>query len=303
MAQTILSPVNDHVFKRVFGDNLPVLADFLHAALGLPVTEEDLTVIDPNFLADKSEDKLGVLDVKVATKQYGLIDVEIQLQWFGYLWKRFQYYTARMYAQQLYSGEHYDKLNRAISIILANVTFLQESPAYHHRFSLYDAEHGIAYPDSMEIHLFEIPKRQQDGTPISDWLNFFAARTEEAFMQLAQTNSAIDKAWGVIRRLSGDERERELAERREKALRDQAAAYAEMYDRGMAKGKEDGIKIGEANGIKIGEANGIKVGKVEERRRVALSLRKLGASEEMICAATGYTPMELTQLAQGDVTS
>ena len=66
-------------------------------------------------------------------------------------------------------------------------------------------------------------------------------------------------------------------------------------------------EIGEANGIKIGEANGIKIGKengkVEERRRVALSLRKLGASEEMICAATGYTPMELTQLAQGDVTS
>ncbi len=240
MKKPPLSPVNDNVFKRVFGEHLPVLADFLQAVLDIPVTAGDLTVIDPNFRADKTDDQLGVLDVKVATLRHGITDVEIQLEWYAYLWKRFQDYTARIYAQQMFSGGHDGKLNRAITIAIVDATFLKESAAYHHSFRLYDAEHGIAYPDSMEIHFLEIPKRQQDGTPVTNWLNFFAARTEEAFMELARTNPAMEQAWGVIRYLSGDERERALAEAREKARRDHAAAIAEVYENSMAKGLEKG---------------------------------------------------------------
>ncbi|MCR5564051.1 MAG: PD-(D/E)XK nuclease family transposase, partial [Desulfovibrio sp.] len=129
-------------------------------------------------------------------------------------------------------------------------------------------ENKLAYPDSMEINLLEIPKRKDDGTALSRWLNFFAARSEEDFMSLAQTNPAMEEAWGVIKYLSGDEQERALAESREKARRDLVA----MYD----TGREDG--------------------RFHERRRIALSMRDLGIPEEKIIAATGFSREQLAEL-------
>ncbi|MBQ9453125.1 MAG: PD-(D/E)XK nuclease family transposase [Desulfovibrio sp.] len=67
MAQPLLSPINDYVFKRVFGENLTVLAAFLSAVLGIAIRGEDLAVIDPNFRANRAKDHLGILDVRVKT--------------------------------------------------------------------------------------------------------------------------------------------------------------------------------------------------------------------------------------------
>ena len=220
MNNTPLSPVNDYVFKRVFGENLYVLADFLQAVLDLPITEHDIRVVNPNFTAIKMDDKLSVLDVKVETKKYGIVDVEIQVQYYPDLLKRFQYYTARMYADQLDSGQDYSNLNRAISIIIADFSFFKSDDAFHHRFRLYDAVNSVEYEDSIEINILEIPKRRGNISKISHWLEFFAARTEEQFMQVSVNQPAMEQAWGVIKKLSADEQARLEAEDREKALRD-----------------------------------------------------------------------------------
>jgi len=48
-----LSPTNDFVFKKVFGENLTVLEDFLQAVLDLPPEEyRGLTVVDPKLSQD-----------------------------------------------------------------------------------------------------------------------------------------------------------------------------------------------------------------------------------------------------------
>ncbi len=36
MEKKLLSPINDFVFKKLFGDNIPVLTNFLQAVLDLP---------------------------------------------------------------------------------------------------------------------------------------------------------------------------------------------------------------------------------------------------------------------------
>ena len=220
MNKAPLSPINDYVFKRVFGEHLYVLADFLQAVLDLPVTEHDIRVVNPNFTASKTGDKLSALDVKVETKKYGVIDVEVQVEKYADLFKRFQYYTARMYADQLHSSEDYSLLTRAVSIVIADFTFFSFDNAFHHRFRLYDAVNSVEYQDSIEINILEIPKRQGNSTKISHWLEFFAARTEEQFMQVSVNEPAMEQAWGVIKQLSADEQERIEAEATEKARRD-----------------------------------------------------------------------------------
>ena len=173
-----------------------------------------------------------------------------------------------MYTEGIRSGEAYSRLKHAVSIVILDGCLIKSDAVYHHRFRLYDAENNLAYPDSMEINLLEIPKRKDDGTALSRWLDFFAARSEEDFMSLAQMNPAMDEAWGVIKYLSGDEQERALAESREKARRDLVA----MYD----TGREEGLQL--------------------ERRRVALSMLDLGIPEDKILAATGFSGEQLAKL-------
>jgi hypothetical protein len=61
-------------------------------------------------------------------------------------------------------------------------------------------------------------------------------------MSLAQTNSAMDKAWGVIKQLSADEEARLQAEAREKLRLDMDG----MYKTGHRVGREEGIAEGRA---------------------------------------------------------
>ena len=50
MNKPLLSPINDYVFKRVFGEHLSVLADLLQAVLALPVTSMTSVLSIPHSL-------------------------------------------------------------------------------------------------------------------------------------------------------------------------------------------------------------------------------------------------------------
>lgn len=281
MKKKLLSPVNDHVFKRVFGRHLRVLAGFLSAVLEMPIDASDIRVLDPNFRAERDDDKLGVLDVKVETRN-GLIDVEVQVQPHLYLKKRLLYYTSRMFVEQIDKGQNYGKLTRAVSIMIVDFELIKTDSAFHHRYRLYDQENRLEYSDALEINVLEIPKVQKDETsPVSAWLRFFAAKTEDEFMSLAQTSPAMEEAWGVIKELSADERERLLAEDREKTRRDNAAYY------------ETGLVEGIATGVEKGRAEG----RMEERKNLVANMLAQGVSPEQISSFTGLTLGDVKALA------
>ena len=272
----LLSPVNDHVFKRVFGSHLRVLAGFLSAVLEMPIDASDIRVLDPNFRAERDDDKLGVLDVKVETRN-GLIDVEVQVQPHLHLKKRLLYYTSRMFVEQIDKGQNYGKLTRAVSIMIVDFELVKTDSAFHHRYRLYDQKNKLEYSDALEINVLEIPKVQEDETsPVSAWLKFFAAKTEDEFMSLAQTSPAMEEAWGVIKELSADERERLLAEDREKTRRDNAA----YYETGLVEGR----------------AEGLVEGRMEGYASIITHMRAQGLSPEQISSFTGRTLGEVNTL-------
>ena len=285
MKKKLLSPVNDHVFKRVFGKHLRVLAGFLSAVLEMPVDAADIRVLDPNFRAERDDDKLGVLDVKVETRN-GLIDVEVQVQPHLHLKKRLLYYTSRMFVEQIDKGQNYGKLTRAVSIMIVDFELVKTDSAFHHRYRLYDQKNKLEYSDALEINVLEIPKVQKDETsPVSTWLRFFGAKTEDEFMSLAQTSPAMEEAWGVIKELSADERERLLAEDREKTRRDNAAYY------------ETGLVEGRAEGLVEGREAGLVEGRAEGYANIITHMLAQGLSPEQISSFTGVTLSEVNALA------
>ena len=275
MEKAPLSPINDFVFKKVFGENTAVLEDFLKAVLDLPAEEyRGLTVVDPNLSRDFLEDKQGILDVKINTAAGKVIAVEVQVRPQKSLWSRMLFYTAKMVVEQVKSGSQYDQINRAVSILIADFEMVQENRAYHNRFRLYDENTGARYPDSLEINILELPKaHKSDGTHLGNWLRFFRAKTEEDFMSVSQTNPAINEAWGVIKVLSGDEQARAIAEAREKARMDHDSFLADARSEGRAEGR------------------------AEEKIEVARNLLQEKTPVEVIAKATGLTLEEIIRLA------
>ena len=276
-----LSPTNDFVFKKVFGENMTVLGDFLKAVLDLPPEEyQGLIVVDPHLRRENIEDKLGILDIKIKTKSQKTIDVEVQVKAQPSIWKRMQYYTAKMLVEQVQSGNKYEQLTKAISILIADFILVKENDAYHNCFRLHDENTQACFPDSIELNILEIPKvRREDHSQLSNWLKFFAAKTEEEFMSISQTNPAIAEAWGVIKVLSADEEARLLAESREKARMD----FEDRYDGAYREGEQIGEQIGEQKG----------------RREVALNLLREQVSIELIAKSTGLSLDEIKRLAAG----
>ena len=118
MKTSPLSLCNDFVFKTVFVHYTDILADLLSAVFRKTLSAKGLTCVNPEFSAFKAGDKLPVLDVKVASKKLGIIDLEAQSTVHRQLWKRFLYYNNRMTTEQLSSGENYRKLVRVRSIVI-----------------------------------------------------------------------------------------------------------------------------------------------------------------------------------------
>jgi len=271
-----LSPKFDVVFKNIFGEkHITVLADFLKAVLDLPADEYlEITVIDPHLLRKHKRGKLGILDLRVTTKSGIFLNVELQVARLASIWKRIQYYNARLLTDQIGSGEEYDKINRAITILISYPVLVEQTKEFHHKFRFYDEKTKISYPDSSEIHVLEVQKAQNaEDSPLANWLRFFAAETAEEYEMTAQTRPAIAEAWGVIKHLSADEEARRLADYEEMARRDEVDRQKGAYNKGHEEGWGEGV------------------------HSVAKNLLRKNMSHEDIADATGLSLEEVKKLA------
>jgi predicted transposase/invertase (TIGR01784 family) len=269
-----LSPVNDFVFKRIFGDrrNTVILAAFLKAALSLPDTELDhLTIIDPHLKREFPIDKTGILDIKVHTTSGIIINVEIQVLTFPELRKRFVFYPAKMIAEQAVRGKNYDIIERVISIIIMDDILLPEDVDYYNEYGILNKKTGTVFSDLLTIAVLELPKlpEKPDGRGIWPWGRFFRSRSEEELKMAAAEDAGVGQAMAVLMELSEDERERLLAESREKFLRDQWSREKHQYGMGLEEGLAKGIEKG--------------------RRETGKKLKEMGLPVDQIAAATGLS--------------
>ena len=230
----ILSPMVDIIFKSLFGteNGIDILTDFLLAVLNLSPDEyDDITIANPFLIQEYKGDKLGILDVKLKLKSGKLINIEVQVDSMPFMKSRILFYLSKLITGQIGESDQYDKIKRAVSIVITGHHLIKQSDKFHHRFGLYDKENGIAFSDLMEIHTLEIPKAREmfdctDNTRLLDWMKFFDAKSEEELNMLAQTSPVMKKATVRLMELSADEKARELYEARLKEQRDN---YAREY--------------------------------------------------------------------------
>ncbi len=319
-----INPRVDLAFKKIFGveENKDLTISLINSIVSEEDQIKDLTLLNPYNSQNFAQDKLSILDIKARGHDGKLFNIEIQITDEADYEKRALYYWARLYTQQLKTGEEYGSLSKAIGIHILNFNSIDKSEKYHNVFAPAEKELGFNFYDDMEIHTIELnkfeanlPKELQDfmgkiKNSLDVWSSFLTRHDLMNIENLPKEldNPELKKALDVLDHINFGEEEREAYENRLQWLRIETNTLKKKYNEGLTKGKEEGLKEGEARGeargiekgkeegIKEGEAKGIEKGKGETKSEIAQSLLKEGAEISLISKVTGLSESEIKTL-------
>ena len=274
---------NDYAFKRVFGveENKDVLQDLLECILDIPPeTIAGLELLDKEFHKDSISDKTGVLDVKLRLKNNTIIDIEIQNRWNSEFVQRTIFYWAKMYTENLKTGEVYTKLPKCITINIVDEGFDLNS-LIHSEYNVVEKHLNDRLSDELEIHFLNLAKvKEQDENTESDekkkklynWLKFIETDDEEVRNMLAQESPMMRKANATIEIMEMSPKEKWLYENRMKYEHDKASWKHEGYQEGLDKGS------------------------YQKAIETAAAFKRMGIDIEKIAEGTGLSKEEVEKL-------
>mgnify|MGYP001245922593 CR=1 FL=1 len=246
-----IDPTIDYVFRKIFGDpkNSDVLIHVLNSVLEFrsPITEVE--ILNPFVDKEFEDDKLAILDIKARDVQGRWFNVEMQTTVPAAMRERLVYYAGCLFVDQLTEGVHYSELRPVISICFSSVIMFRQVSAGHLRFSLSDIQHGVELTDHFQIHTVELPKYNLDevtvgtGTKLSQWayLLRMAPRMEADRLRELLTETAFQKAIGVLEMISRTPEQRQIYDARQKAIRD----FESAIEGARFQGREEGQQIGQ----------------------------------------------------------
>ena len=241
---------NDYAFKKVFGteENKDVLQDLLECILDIPPENiAGLELLDKEFHKDSISDKTGVLDVKLRLKNNTIIDVEIQNRWNSEFVQRTIFYWAKMYTENLKTGEVYTKLPECITINIVGEGFNVNS-LLHSEYNVVEKHINDRLSDEFEIHFLNLAKVKDDENigqdekkkKLYNWLRFIETDDEEVRNMLAQESPIMAKANATINIMEMSPKEKWLYENRMKYEHDKASWKHVGYQEGIERGFADG---------------------------------------------------------------
>ncbi|UTC75838.1 PD-(D/E)XK nuclease family transposase [Treponema sp. OMZ 792] len=282
---------NDYAFKRVFGveENKDVLQDLLECILDIPPESiAALELLDKEFHKDSISDKSGILDVKLSLKNNTIIDIEIQNRWNSEFVQRTIFYWAKMYTENLKTGEVYTKLPKCITINIVGEGF-DLNNLIHSEYNVVEKHLNDKLSDELEIHFLNLAKVKEQEEHIEydekkkklyNWLMFIKTDSQEVRDMLAQESSMMAKANATINIMEMSPKEKWLYENRMK------------YEHDKASWKHIGYQEGVTQGIQKGFADGAYQNKLE----TAKLLKQLGDSSQKIEQVTGLSKEEIEKL-------
>ena len=278
-----------------------VLQDLLECILDIPPeTIAGLELLDKEFQKDSINDKTGVLDVKLSLKNNTIIDIEIQNRWNSEFVQRTIFYWAKMYTENLKTGEVYTKLPKCITINIVGEGFNLNS-LIHSEYNVVEKHINDRLSDELEIHFLNLAKvkEQQENfeqdekkKKLYKWLKFIETDNSEVREMLAENSEMMKKANAAISVMEMSPKEKWLYENRMKYEHDKASWKHVGYKEGI----EDGILQGEIKGRQEGLQQGFSDGAYQTKLETAKNLLEMGFSTDSIIKATGLNLNEIEKL-------
>ena len=273
----LLDPKIDYVFKRIFGyvGNEEITKGLISSIIQKKVSNiklDNQTILEKDLL----EDKVGILDIRAKIENQINCNIEMQIVDRKNIEKRILYYWSKLYSMNLKEGKDYENLEKVIVILITDyeIDSLKEIEKYQTKWNIREEEYQkVILTEVMEFYIIELPKYEKyrektKNEKLNGWIKFMI---EPGGMEMEE-DKAIQKAKEVLEEISKDERERYLAELREKYILDQKAIEDAGYDKGLEQGRK------------------------ERNMEIAKNLLKLNMSIEQIKEVTGLTEEEIRKL-------
>lgn len=268
MGKNVISAKLDIIFKRIFliEENEDILHDFLSSLLDIPYESiKKIEILNSDVLPENAGGKSSRMDLKLLVDDC-LVNVEMQINNQAGFKDRTLYYWSKLYGDELKSGEEYDMLKKSIAINIVNFNMF-DCENFHSHFKVMEADRHEILSDKCSIHFFElrkINKKINKNNRMELWLQLINAESEEELDMLQETNiPAVQKAVMIIHKMSADEKTREIARIREKALHDEASNIGAARREGIAEGRAEG----RAEGLNEAIAKMRAAGMTEEQIR------------------------------------
>jgi len=245
----LLNPKNDVVFQKIFGvkENEKLLISFLNSILEpmgngkiKSITLED-KALNVSLIASE---KLSILDINVTTENSTHINVEIQLINQYNMIRRTIFYLSKMILKQLVKGDNYNKLNKTITINILDFDYINDEK-FHSSYHLYEDMIKKLLSDIVEIHFIELKKFEKSkkdyNNKLHRWLSFLINPEGEEIDIMKKEDTEIKEAMDVLYNISGDKELIQLAEMRDKAIRDEKSRLQGARDEGIKQGAKDAL--------------------------------------------------------------
>jgi len=267
-----LPPTSDVVFQYLFSsqgaeEGLIGFINAVNQSAGRPLIKE-AKIKNPFNLADFYGDKKTVVDVKVTDENGSFYDIEMQLVPGKSFTNRVLYYWSQIYSTQINEGEHYIKLRPVVSIVLTRFALFPQLPQVHNVFTLRTgADPSVQFTDHALIHTLELTDEKLEPVfsglkeisgvdePLRNWIDYLLnanQKTEAEMDRLLTRTPGLKQTHRIYSRFTRDERRRECALAREKAIRDEA----DHLEFALEKGEQIGLEKGEQIGLEKGRVEG-----------------------------------------------
>lgn len=230
-----LKPLNDFVFKKLFGEQES--KDILISLLNAILSEKDknklvsLEIVDNKELTrELIDDKTGIIDVRAKTADGMQLDIEVQLTDQKNMEKRTLWYWGELFSDGIKRGDDYNKLSKVITINILDFDYIGIKDEFHTTFHLWEDKHkDYQLTDLVEVHFIEVSKfrrlKEKDlkHDKLQRWLTFLRADiSEEELKELMEMDTDIKKAEEKIEYLGSDPKTIALYKARERSLHERA---------------------------------------------------------------------------------
>ena len=279
-----LIPLNDHSFKRMFGEvgcegQLITLINGLININGERNIKK-IEIKEKNIPRELYEDKEINLDILTETNEYETINIESQLKNVD-ISPRGLYYLSMILVKSVKKGENYTAMTRATAIILYGDRNkeIDEYDGYYKREKL------NPYLEAHHFYMtkFDDLKNKDLNNPQHRCLMFLSHNTPEKLRkEVIKMEPNLAKAQEILDYLNSSPEEIELCEMRELVKMD------------IKNAKERNIR----EGIEIGEEKGIKKGRKEGKIEIASLLIKENLPIKTISKTTGLSIEKIQKLKQ-----
>ena len=240
---------SDIFFRYLFGspENEDLLVDFINAVFrdtGKKIISR-ATVLNPFNLKDSFNAKESILDVKAATDDGRLLNIELQVIGSSLYRKRIAYYLAKLHTSQLTTGDDYGKIVQTVGIHIVDFELENSDKNIHNCYHLYsESNKNLCLTDDLEVHVLELPKLRNNlkiDRRLLGWLEFFEEEEEGKNMDaVIEKNPKLTRAEELFKRFTENEElnRYEAKVKYERDLRYWAECYAEKkYNEAREEGE------------------------------------------------------------------